>query len=335
MRGQWIDPADGMVTLTNYAKRWSAGKTKLEARTTELYEEQLRLHILPYLGSISLKAISPGHVREWNSQLLKESQLSPNSVAKCYRLLKSILNTAVEDELILRNPCTIKNGGREQYVERPIPSTSEVFALAAEVGLDRRLLILLAAYAGLRIGELLALKRRHVDLLHTRIMVNEATVELAHGELLTKEPKSKAGVRTLHIAPSIMDEVESHLGTYVEGHHDAYLFTGSKGGQLRRAVWFREWSAARAAIGLPQMHFHDLRHFHGTVASQEGATTKEIMRRLGHSSVGAAMVYQHAPDERDAWLAEAMGRRIDADLKAFSSGTADEVSQTLPLFDAR
>jgi integrase len=122
-------------------------------------------------------------------------------------------------------------------------------------------------------------------------------------------------VRLVHLDPSALDAVRRHLDQFTAASPDAYLFTGDKGGQLRRAVWFREWDAARRALGLAELHFHDLRHTHGTLVATSGATMKETMRRLGHSTIQAAMIYQHATDDRDRELADAIGERIAEELR--------------------
>jgi integrase len=132
-------------------------------------------------------------------------------------------------------------GGPGGASERPIASIGEVFALAEVVASPRRALVLLAAFSGLRLSELIALRRRHVDVLHRRLVVTEATIELAHAELVTKQPKSRAGVRRVHLDPIVFEVVEQHLEEHTLASPDAYLFTGTKGGQLRRAVWYQEW----------------------------------------------------------------------------------------------
>jgi integrase len=90
------------------------------------------------------------------------------------------------------------------------------------------------------------------------------------------------------------------------------VFVGDKGGGVRSGVWQREWERARRSVGLPALHFHDLRHVAGTLAAATGAGTKEIMRRLGHATQDAALRYQHATDERDRELANGIDRLIRA-----------------------
>ena len=72
---------------------------------------------------------------------------------------------------------------------------------------------------------------------------------------------------------------------------------------------FREWDRARTAAGRPDLRFHDLRHTGATWAAEEGATTKQFMRRLGHANPTMAMLYQHATDRGDAQVAARLSRR--------------------------
>jgi integrase len=318
--GGWIDPNAGKVTLSAYSKSWLGARKSLSPRTRELYEGQLRLHILPMLGEVAINRLTPGLVREWNASLYEKTgrrgaQLSPNTIAKCYRLLHVICATAVEDELLRRNPCRIRNAGKEEHDERPTATAVEVVALSELVRPQRRLLVLLAGFSGLRLGELLALRRRHVDALHRRLLVRESTIELGHGELVTKGPKSQAGKRDVHLDPFVFEAVRVHLDQHTAADPDGYLFTGDHGGLLRRAVWHAEWDEARRTLSLKHLRFHDLRHTHGTMTAQSGATIKETMRRLGHSTIQAAMHYQHATDERDSDIAEALGERIAEELR--------------------
>jgi integrase len=120
-----------------------------------LYEGQLRRHILPVLGAIPLGKITTARVRSWHADLLTEGP-GVSTAAKCYRLLRAILTTTVEDGLIVANPCTISGAGVEPAEERAVPTLAEVFAMADAVEPRYRVLVLMAAFAGLRRGELSA-----------------------------------------------------------------------------------------------------------------------------------------------------------------------------------
>jgi integrase len=102
----------------------------------------------------------------------------------------------VDDELVRRNPCRIKNAGKEENDERPIATIVQVFELAAKVKSERRARVLLAGFTGLRLGELLALRRRHVDVLHDRLLITEATVELRKGQIITRDPRARPSARS-------------------------------------------------------------------------------------------------------------------------------------------
>jgi integrase len=83
---------------------------------------------------------------------------------------------------------------------------------------------------------------------------------------------------------------------------------GPKGGRLRRSNFRKFWHRAREAVGLPELHFHDLRHTGNTMAAAEGASLRELMERMGHSSPRAALIYLHATRERDKEIARGMGK---------------------------
>lgn len=98
-----------------------------------------------------------------------------------------------------------------------------------------------------------------------------------------------------------------HLERFAEPGPRGVVFVGPEGGRLRRSNFRPYWHKARESVGLPDLHFHDLRHTGGTLSAATGATLKELMARLGHSSVRAAMIYQHATRDRDQAIAKALG----------------------------
>jgi hypothetical protein len=110
-RGDWIDPQAGRITLHGYAGEWLAHRSTIRPRTRELYESLLRHHILPTLGTTTLATLTPRSIRAWHTRLGNKPKPGPVTVAKAYRLLRTILNTAVEDGAITRNPCVIKGAG--------------------------------------------------------------------------------------------------------------------------------------------------------------------------------------------------------------------------------
>ncbi len=300
------------MPLRDYATRWLAQHPGLRPRTVELYESELRLHILPALGDVAIGELTVGRVRTWRSTMLATGSPGPSTVAKCYRLLRAILNTAVEDELIARNPCVIKGAGVERAPERPVVTIAQVYELADAIEPKFRAMVLVAAFAGLRLGELQALTRERVNLLHAEIRVTEQLHELRGGRVVTGPPKSDAGVRTVAIPAALKPELERHLAEFAASGRTGLLFCGRQGQPIRRANFYEVWNRARIAVGVPELHFHDLRHTGNTLAAATGASTKELMARMGHASPRAALIYQHAIRGRDHAIAQALNDMIEA-----------------------
>ena len=106
-RGSWLPPERGRITLHAYAAQWLEQKPDLRPRSREQYEIALRRHILPRLGERELSQISPSTVRSWHASLQAAGDIGPPTIAKAYRLLHAVFATAVEDELVAKNPCLL------------------------------------------------------------------------------------------------------------------------------------------------------------------------------------------------------------------------------------
>jgi integrase len=134
----------------------------LAPRTRELYADLLRLHIVPHVGSMPLGKLTPAEVRRWHSDRLANT--GPVRTRQAYSLLRTILGTAVKDELLASNPCSIRGAGQARSPERPFVSRDQADALAAALPADMRVLLVVTLWAHLRVGELLALRRGDVNL---------------------------------------------------------------------------------------------------------------------------------------------------------------------------
>lgn len=250
-------------------------------------------------------------------------------MAKCYRLLRAILSTAVEDELIIKNSCIVKGAGVERSAERPVATVKEVFAIADAIEPRFRAFVLLGAFTGLRLGELRALRRRRLDLDRCTVHVTEQVQELVDGTLAVGEPKSDAGRRRVVFPEALVPDLEAHLEAWAASGSEGLVFSGSHGQPLRRASFYMAWKNATQKTGLGGFHLHDLRHTGNTLAAATGASTKELMARFGHSSPRAALIYQHATRERDAAIARALNDVIVASaLPGPSANVAREPAPT-------
>jgi integrase len=140
------------------------------------------------------------------------------------------------------------------------------------------------------------------------------------GRLHFGPPKTAAGVRTVAIPPHLLPELRAHLATYAEAGPDGHVFEGERGKPLVRQNFRQHWLKATAAVGV-DLHFHDLRGTGNTLAAATGASTRELMARLSHSSTRAAMIYQHATAQRDLGIAKAL-----SDLVASAQATTQSES---------
>ncbi|GAA0607874.1 hypothetical protein GCM10010174_26380 [Kutzneria viridogrisea] len=311
--GEWTNPDLGKILIQDYAERWITQRPALRPLTVNLYRWLLAKYIVPGLGGVQLGKLSTAMVREWRANLLGNG-VSETMAAKAYRLLRAVLNTAVEEDRILpRNPCKVKGADKENPAERPVVSVAQVFALADRVPARFRALILLTAFATLRWGEVSALRRCDVAPDGSWVRVNFAHTEVKGRGIVVGPPKSRAGVRTLAVPVAIRHEVVKHLSTYVKAANDALLFTREKGGPVRSGNFYQrtKWTRTVAKLGIKGLHFHDLRHSGNVWAAQAGTSTKDLMARMGHDDMRAALIYQRATSEADRQIADRLSGLID------------------------
>ncbi|WP_169746875.1 tyrosine-type recombinase/integrase, partial [Demequina gelatinilytica] len=225
------------------------------------------------------------------------------TTAQAYRLLHAILTTAVDDGLITANPVRIAGAGHVAHAERLPLVPSEVARLADAMPDHLRAAVLVAAWSGLRPGEVFALRRRDLDLPAGTLTVRQALVELAGQPLAFGPPKSAAGRRTVALPALVIEALTVHLEAHTPRHLDSLVFTTSAGTPVTGSARSTAMRRARAAINRPDITWHHLRHTGATLAAQAGATQADLMRRIGHSSPRAAAIYQHASHARDTYLA--------------------------------
>ncbi|GIF70983.1 tyrosine-type recombinase/integrase [Asanoa siamensis] len=312
IKGEWTAPEAAEITVAVYGRRWIEHR-KLAPTTRERYEDLFRLYVEPHLGKLALGAVYPATIRSWRAALLDGGCTEPQAV-KAYTMLRAIFMTAVrDDEILPKNPCRVRGFDTYHTPERPTATVDQVHALADAMPARFKALIIVAAFSGLRWGELAALRRSDVDLDAKTVRVHRKLAALRTG-MAFGPPKTKAGVRTVALPGAAAAALRAHLKAgFVPDDVESLIFTGEKGALLRSGNFLRatRWAEATKAAGLGDgFHFHDLRHTGNTLAAASGASTRELMNRLGQSSMRAALGYQHAVAERDREIADAMDKRI-------------------------
>jgi integrase len=188
-------------------------------------------------------------------------------------------------------------------------SPDEVSTLADAIDPRFRALVLTACYAGLRLGELAALRRSRVDLMRRRVEVAETLTDVG-GHVSFGPPKTRRGWRTVPIPAALADELAAHMECYAATNEEALVFPSPLGQPLRRTTFRRRvWVPAVGRAGLTDLAFHDLRHTYVSLAASAGLDLYEVSKRAGHSSAAfTADRYAHLYDAADEAYGDAMDR---------------------------
>lgn len=298
--GSWR-PADERTVL-EYATECIEQKD-IAVRTREQFQDTLRLHIAPQLGSFRVTELTPADVRLWNTGRLAATGRTP--AAQAYRLLRNVMNLAVGDEMITSNPCRIKGADDPRTPERPYMSREQAAQLIDALPHCLRAPATVTVLCHLRLGELLGLQRGDIE--GTTIHVRRSVVRTSAGPLIKSTKTGDA--RAVEMPPETVAAIRAHLAVTGPGLPSAQLFTHPSGRPLARQHVQEGWRQARVLAGYPQFHWHDLRHAGLTWASEAGASLRENMHRAGHKSMRAAMTYQHRAESRDQEIASRLRLR--------------------------
>ena len=281
--GTWLDPSRGSLTLQRWATDWLATRSDLRTTTAARLESSVRMHVLPAFGSGRLTSITNAEVRRWVAKM-SEAGLSAASVRKAAFALRQMLDAAIADRRLAVNPAMNVPLPAEQHVEQKFLTTEQVADLADAMPPQYRTLVLVAAYGGLRWGELAGLRRGRVDTLRGRIRVAETAVDVGH-EVTFGPPKTARSRRAVPLARTVLRDLETHMAAHTGPDADALVFTSATGLPLRRGTFRTIWRQATKAAGLDGLRFHDLRHTYVSIMVAASANPKAVSTWGGHSSV--------------------------------------------------
>jgi integrase len=305
-RGEWRPPTGQLrhapLLMGEYAPV-VVERRRLRPATAALYAKLLRLEILPTWADRALDDITAAEIATWYAGM----QNTPTQQANAYGLLKSIFKEAIEGGILEANPCRVKAGAQKQRAsEIEVLTVDQLNRYLAAIPEARRVPLLLAGWCGLRSGEVRGLRVRDLDLDVGVVHVRQAVVRLK-GQLLIGPPKTNAGIRSVAIPPHLVPALRAWADRQPTRGRDALLFPAGDGhSPLNDSVLRDAHDKGKAAIDMPRLTIHGLRHTSATLAAQLGATLAELQARIGHSTPNMAMRYQHVAGERDAQLAARM-----------------------------
>ena len=288
-RGVYPDPSLGQQTLGSYLEEVLAGD-QLRPSTRALYEIQAKRYVIPRLGNRTLVSIRPPEVRRLYQDLVADGVGVP-TVEVVHRLLSKIFTQAFRDGLILMNPASRARPPRAQRKPPRIPTEDDLHNVFQKMDQRYARMVPVAAWTGLRFGEIAALRVGRINLEAQKIEVVEAASEV-RGKVTIGPPKTKAAMRTITIPEFLVDVLHTQLMSRADWNPgqmlgpDELVFASPRGGVLSRTRFRnRYWDPAVKEAGLADLDFHDLRHFAAWIAIKAGAHPKSIQARLGHASI--------------------------------------------------
>ena len=303
--GRYADPRLARTRLEDWITEWEATRTNLSPLTRIRDEGSIRNHVLPRFGHFPIGQLQPVHIGQWVADL-DAGGLAPATTRKAYQLLAACLSGAVDNGLIPVSPCRNVKLPKLTTPAMRILEPTEIRALADAIDDRYHVMVLTAAFTGLRLGELAALRTDRFNALRRTLRVEESLAEV-RGEFLFKAPKSDAARRTVSLPAFLVEELAHHLATY--GDDSKLVFSAPEGGPIRRTNFrCRTWlPAVQASVGVP-CTFHGLRHSHAALLIAQGEHPKVIQERLGHASIKTTLdTYGHLFEGMD----EAAADRLD------------------------
>ncbi len=302
-------------TVAQFLRSWlEAVRPSLRSNTWVRYEQYVRLHVLPTLGKISLTKLTPQHLQRLYAERL-DSGLSPTSVHHLHAVLHKALDQAVRWNLVARNVADLVDPPRDRHFEIATLSPAQARLLLDAAAGDRLdALYVLALTTGMRQGEILGLRWRHVDLDGASLQVR-GSLQRLEGKLTVAATKTEHSQRRVSITASAVVALRRHrvrqaeerlqLGAAWQG--DDLVFTNEIGAPIGASRLLRaSFHPLLRRAGLPTMRFHDLRHSAATLLLGQGTHPKIVAELLGHSKIGTTMdLYSHVTPtmQREATLA--------------------------------
>jgi integrase len=285
-RGEFVDPAAARVTVGDLGAAWLSRRSHLKASYFRSLESAWRVHVEPRWGALQVGRIQFTDVQAWVTQMAATS--SSTTVSRNHGVLAGILDDAVTDRKLPRNPARGVSLPRKSKKRRVYLSHTQVQILADSAG-ERRSLVYTLAYTGLRWGEATGLPVRDVDALRRRLAVNENAVNVG-GRIVVGSPKTHE-VRSVPFPEFLAEQLAAECA----GKRPEQLVFGDGDRHLRspdsRDGWFVN-AIARAKLtdaAFPTLTIHDLRHTAASLAISAGANVKAVQRMLGHASAAMTL----------------------------------------------
>ncbi len=313
-QGSWHDHSRGQVTFAEYVETVWLPSKHVEASTLAAYRSNLDKHFIPMFGKRPIGKIVPTEIQRWVTTAV-ENGLSPASVSKYHTMLHSVFERAMHERVITFNPCDHTELPKRVKKATRTLTPAEYDAILAALPEQHRPMIETAINTGLRWGELVALKPRHLDLTTGRLTVEETIVEVSKknsptgNRMLTKPYPKDNEPRTMGLPPELLDQLAEWITERDLGPDDL-LFATRDGTPISRNTFrTRVWLPAVKKAGVDfEVRVHDLRHAHASWLLAGGSDLKAVMDRLGHAQITTTQKYLHPHPDADTKNLNALDR---------------------------
>ena len=298
-RGEWLDPDLSKITFREWSALWLKAKNDIQPSTMRNYVSRLEIHLLPAFGKYRLTELTNNQIGQWVANQYK-SGTGAVTLKQCMGLMKLILNSAIYDGRLARNPAQGIKLPKAMKAEKKALTFNELRALASECG-EYQTLTLFAGMTGMRWGELNALVGSDVNLLKRTVKVNKSYSEGKKGEKILSGTKTHQA-REIPLAKELLPLVEKQLQL---GGADTPLFQSANGRPLQYNNFMsRVFKPAVKRVGLEEVSFHNLRHTAASLLIHSGAPVTTVAGILGHASTRMTLdVYGHwYQNDANTWM---------------------------------
>lgn len=287
----WLDPTAAATTLGGWADRWLAHRTGIAASTLALYRTIVRVDVHDAgIGAIPLRDLTPARLGRWMTEMTgtrdwAPKPLAPSTATTRRNVLATILDAAIDEGLLTRNPLSTVKAPLRSVEATPLdphdlPTADDIWRLYDNCIPSLRELVIVAAGTGLRRGEALGLRLRNVR--DGEVHVVEQLL-MAESTRTFGPPKTRRARRRIPIGEQVDDALTRHMKAFPAGD-DEVIFRHRNGLPWRRSTFIREWDITRTKAGMPGLRFHMLRNYYASVLIAGGASVREVMERMGHAS---------------------------------------------------
>ena len=318
-RGEWIDPMLSSITFADWSQKWLSAKNDIAASTKRGYVTRLNTHLLPAFGKSKLTSITNNQIGQWIAKAI-DGGSGAIVIKRSHSVLRQILNAAVLDGRLNRNPAIGVALPRTKSKEKKALGFQQLRALADEV-IGYESLILFAGTTGLRWGEIAALQCKDVSLLNRTVIVEKAISTGARGEKIVSPTKTHQ-VRTVPFPKDLLPEISQLIESKPA---ESPLFQMQGGGVLDYNNFMsRVFRPAVARTGMKDVGFHTLRHTTASLLISKGAPITAVAGILGHASTQMTLdVYGHLYEDDANKYIDRLGDSL------FNAGTDKERTNLL------